>query len=123
MISLILLTMSLSMAPTMSQFTCQGVGFYPHPADCSQFYRCTDLWATGQYQQYVFNCAPGTVFDSEIGVCNWPSQVRGCGAVEQENATTISTPISTTPPTTPPTWLASEGSMYQCEEPGVVADQ
>ena len=53
-------------SPGSCQFGCQGVGFYPHPSDCSQFYRCTDIWSTGQYQQYVFTCAEGTVFDASI---------------------------------------------------------
>ena len=37
-----------------------------------QFFRCTDLWGTGQFQQYSFECAEGTVFDPTLGVCNWP---------------------------------------------------
>merc|ERR1711892_738770 len=100
MLSLTLFTLSLAttMVPTMSQFTCQGVGYYPHPADCSQFYRCTDLWSTGQYQQYLFQCAAGTVWDQEIGVCNWPQAVKGCGAGDGESDTT--TPSTTTLPTT-----------------------
>ena len=40
------------------------------------FYRCTDLWGTGQFQQYTFQCAEGTVFDSSLGVCNWPQVWR-----------------------------------------------
>merc|ERR1711892_810450 len=99
MLSLTLFTLSLAttMVPTMSQFTCQGVGYYPHPADCSQFYRCTDLWSTGQYQQYLFQCAAGTVWDQEIGVCNWPQAVKGCGAEDVESSTI--TTITTTPTT------------------------
>ena len=54
-----------------AEFTCESVGFYP-AVDCSVFYRCTDLWGTGQFQQYTFQCAEGTVFDSSLGVCNWP---------------------------------------------------
>ena len=49
-----------------SEYTCSGVGYFPHPSDCSQFFRCTDIWTTGNYQQYSFTCAEGTVFDAEI---------------------------------------------------------
>merc|ERR1711990_832709 len=53
-------------SPDTAQFSCSAVGYFPHPSDCSQFYRCTDIWSTGQYQQYEFQCAEGTVFDVSI---------------------------------------------------------
>ena len=59
----------LMMVGVRAQFQCQGVGFYPHPSDCTQFYRCTDLWSNGVYQQYMFTCAEGTVFDASIRNC------------------------------------------------------
>merc|ERR1719225_1904804 len=91
-------------SPGSAQFSCQGVGFYPHPSDCSQFYRCTDIWSTGQYQQYVFTCAEGTVFDVSISVCNGPQQVAGCGLeAPVEPATTPSAPETTPADTTPTT--------------------
>ena len=49
-----------------AEFSCAGAGYYPHPSDCSQFFRCTDIFANGQYQQYMFTCAEGTVFDASI---------------------------------------------------------
>ena len=52
--------------PVAGEFSCSAVGYFPHPSDCSQFYRCTDIWSTGQYQQYEFQCAEGTVFDVSI---------------------------------------------------------
>merc|ERR1719425_154337 len=97
MLLLVIFT-STMMVPNMSEFTCQGVGFYPHPASSSQFYRCTDLWETGDYQQYLFQCPAGTAWDSEVGVCNWPGQVAGCG--EGGSPPPPSSP-ATTPPTTP----------------------
>ena len=72
-----------------AEFVCEATGFYPHE-DCSQvsftaklivisffhqFFRCTDLWGTGQFQQYSFECAEGTVFDPALGVCNWPQVI------------------------------------------------
>ena len=49
-----------------AEFSCEGAGYFPHPSDCSQFFRCTDIFANGQYQQYMFTCAEGTVFDASI---------------------------------------------------------
>ena len=57
----------------VAEYTCEGAGYYPHPSDCSQFFRCTDIFANGQYQQYMFTCAEGTVFDASIRT----SQRRG----------------------------------------------
>ena len=57
----------------VAEFTCEGAGYFPHPSDCSQFFRCTDIFANGQYQQYMFTCAEGTVFDASIRT----SQRRG----------------------------------------------
>ena len=60
---LVILTATLGL---VSSQDCSAVGYFPHPSDCSQFYRCTDIWSTGQYQQYDFQCAEGTVFDASI---------------------------------------------------------
>ena len=134
-------TIPMSLVPTtISKFSCLGVGFYPHPSDCSQFYRCSDLWSTGQYQQYVFNCAPGTVFDSELGLCSWPAQVEGCGGEEEVSPTipsmtttthiptttttdTFTTPSIESDTTISPMWLPSNSSVFKCDEPGIVDDQ
>ena len=78
-------------------------GFYPDPADCSTFYRCTDLWNNGQYQQYIFMCPAGTVFDDDLDVCNWPSAVPSCGSNPPTvpQATTTTEPATTAAATTP----------------------
>merc|ERR1711936_735828 len=84
---LVILTATLGL---VSSQDCSAVGYFPHPSDCSQFYRCTDIWSTGQYQQYAFTCAEGTVFDASISVCNWPSQVAGCGGDTLPSSTSTS---------------------------------
>jgi len=123
-----------------AQFQCQGVGFYPHPSDCTQFYRCTDIWSTGQFQQYMFTCAQGTVFDASISVCNWPALVPGCGGeapsptpaptpaptTTPEPAVTeasTATPAETTPETSEVTYRPATGSIFDCESPGIVSDE
>ena len=64
---IIITSLLLSLISSVSaQFSCSSVGYFPHPSDCSQFYRCTDIWSTGQYQQFEFQCAEGTVFDVSI---------------------------------------------------------
>jgi hypothetical protein len=41
--------------------------------DCSKFYRCDGS------RLYVQSCGSGTVFDTSLKVCNWPSLVVNCG--------------------------------------------
>ena len=42
--------------------------------DCNKFYRCDGA------RLFVMSCGTGTVFDTLLKVCNWPSQVANCGA-------------------------------------------
>jgi hypothetical protein len=46
---------------------CLAEGYFPDVRNCSIFYRCTDIWNNSIYQQYTFECAPGTVFDDRYG--------------------------------------------------------
>jgi len=120
---------SLLIIGARAQFQCQGVGFYPHPSDCTQFYRCTDLWSNGVYQQYMFTCAEGTVFDASISVCNWPFLVPSCGGAAPTPAPATEAPVTpgvTTAETTPETsvtYRPEAGSVYQCQVPGINSDQ
>jgi len=121
------LVLVLSQHHAAAQFDCQAVGFYPHPSDCSQFYRCTDIWSNGQFQQYVFTCAEGTVFDPSISVCNWATLVPSCGGAAPtppSSPATTATPAVTTPSSSsaPATYRPAEGSVFQCSEPGIVSD-
>jgi len=113
------------------QHTCTGVGYYPDPADCSRFYRCTDLYGTGVLQQYMFECPAGTVFDNNLDVCNWPWAVPGCGAPPPIITSTQPPPSPPTASTQPPApatssppvedgYRPSAGSPYSCTEPGIV---
>jgi len=46
---------------------------FEYPGECGKFYQCSNGHLTSQ------NCAPGTVFNPAISVCDWPSNVPGCG--------------------------------------------
>ncbi|XP_011689188.1 PREDICTED: LOW QUALITY PROTEIN: mucin-5AC-like [Wasmannia auropunctata] len=52
---------------------CNDEGFYPHPTRCDKFYRCVNNG--NGFNVYHFDCAPGTIFDSSINVCNYPESV------------------------------------------------
>ena len=47
-------------------------------------------------------CAPGTVFNPEIGVCDHPYNVPGCGGTTTSDAPAPTTTTTTTLPPPPP---------------------
>ncbi|XP_077523451.1 obstructor-I [Amblyomma americanum] len=47
-------------------------GLFPDPADCCGFYSCASCRA------YRLRCAPGTVFDRRLGLCNHPQDAPAC---------------------------------------------
>ncbi|XP_049525517.1 uncharacterized protein LOC125946418 [Dermacentor silvarum] len=56
---------------------CQGPcwrpsGLFPDPADCCGFFSCASCRA------YRLRCAPGTVFDRRLGLCNHPHDAPVC---------------------------------------------
>jgi len=118
----------LFVSSTQAQHTCTAIGYYPDPADCSKFYRCTDIWMVGSYQQYTFMCPEGTVFDDSLDVCNWPAAVPGCNGQAPIAASTAAPAITTAAPaittaapeTTEAAYMPSANSEYECLEPGVV---
>ncbi|XP_013176148.1 PREDICTED: peritrophin-1-like [Papilio xuthus] len=40
-----------------------------HETDCAKFYQCSNG------HDFEMTCGPGTVFDENLQVCNWPSAV------------------------------------------------
>lgn len=58
---------------------CTRQGYYRHPQDCSQFYRCVKF---NQYEEdytiFEYGCPAGLVFDDRWEVCVWPSQATPC---------------------------------------------
>ncbi|XP_039312478.1 uncharacterized protein LOC105203625 isoform X3 [Solenopsis invicta] len=61
-------------------------GLLPHLGDCTKFLQCAN-GAT-----YIMNCGPGTVFNSAIGVCDWPRNVQGCEDVFKSDEDVLLTP-------------------------------
>ncbi|CAK1547210.1 unnamed protein product [Leptosia nina] len=48
---------------------CHKEGFLPDQNDCSIFYRCLKTYGD---KYTVFRCAPGTIFDPDKEICNYP---------------------------------------------------
>ncbi|ODN06523.1 putative chitinase 3 [Orchesella cincta] len=48
-------------------------GLHPHPILCAKYIQCG---APGTY--FLKSCGPGTVFNSELSICDWPSNVPHC---------------------------------------------
>ncbi|XP_072931971.1 uncharacterized protein [Epargyreus clarus] len=69
--------------PKPDPILCLGEGFQADAADCSVFYRCLKA-SNGKYTVYRFQCGPGTIYDPETEICNYPrstkrSECRGFG--------------------------------------------
>ncbi|CAB0039888.1 unnamed protein product [Trichogramma brassicae] len=52
-------------------------GLMAHPTECTKFLQCVNS------NTYVVNCAPGTAFNSLLGVCDYPKNVKGCEGVSE----------------------------------------
>lgn len=57
------------------------IGNYPDPNFCEFFYQCSLTLSRRQ------KCAPGTVFNSEKNMCDFPSEVKGCENYFHQNKT------------------------------------
>ncbi|XP_045124278.1 uncharacterized protein LOC123512111 [Portunus trituberculatus] len=55
---------------------CTSEGVFPHPRNCSWYYRCVDYMNMGFYRTYYFECEPGTQFADELDQCVFPSNNR-----------------------------------------------
>ncbi|KAK8405704.1 hypothetical protein O3P69_001898 [Scylla paramamosain] len=51
---------------------CVKEGSFPHPRNCSWYYRCVDRMHVGFFWTYHFECEPGTVFSDELDQCVHP---------------------------------------------------
>lgn len=51
-------------------FVCPSSGYFRDPSNCSKYYQCV-----GQ-TKYAFDCPSGTVFNTNVSVCDWPANVN-----------------------------------------------
>ena len=60
-------TTSTTLPPTPGTNFCQDLsnGIYPHPTNCKLFYQCSNGITN------VVECSDGTLFDPDMGNCNW----------------------------------------------------
>ena len=49
-----------------------------HPSDCGKFVSCQAGARSGSWIATVRACSPGTVWDEQIGECNFRENVPGC---------------------------------------------
>jgi len=81
---------------------CSEEGFFRNPDDCTQFYRCIDIWQNGRkFNIFKFHCPVGTTFDESYMVCNWAYQAPPCleaSSFETETFVDDSPDIETTEP-------------------------
>lgn len=50
-------------------------GLHPHPQTCSKYIQCS---GDGRGTFFLKNCGPGTVFNPDLLVCDWPANVPQC---------------------------------------------
>ncbi|XP_043522584.1 uncharacterized protein LOC122535258 isoform X3 [Frieseomelitta varia] len=73
-------------------------GLIAHPSNCTKFLQCANGGT------YIMDCAPGTVFNPSISVCDWPNNVRGC-----EDAVKSKEEVTT--PLVPPDYYEDYGNL------------
>ncbi|MBC9911129.1 carbohydrate-binding module family 14 protein [Chitinophaga varians] len=71
--STIVMFVVLVMASGVAVYACIEDQLYPHPSDCTKFYRCSNGML------YELECPPGLHFNPAMQVCDWP-QDAGCEA-------------------------------------------
>uniref|UniRef100_A0A8D9F791 Neurotrypsin n=1 Tax=Cacopsylla melanoneura TaxID=428564 RepID=A0A8D9F791_9HEMI len=60
-------------------------GPHPHPNTCTKFLSC----ASGR--TFEMDCAPGTLFNPDLSICDFPYNVKGCDDEDSQN-TKLTTP-------------------------------
>lgn len=95
-------TQSPTMYPTNCEnqtdaIICREEGYYPHPKNCSQFYRCMDH--DGQkmrYSLYHYDCPNGSIWDTNQNKCNDPARIDPPRTECQTEGTTTASPTEST---------------------------
>ena len=52
-------------------------GVHDNPCDCTSFYQCEDN-GDGTWSLTTSECPPGTVYNPESNICDFPENVPGC---------------------------------------------
>ncbi|KAK2717251.1 uncharacterized protein LOC136039511 [Artemia franciscana] len=54
-----------------TEIKCTSAGYFPHPTDCTKFYRCVDWFGNGRrISTFHFDCPYGTIYDPNLFICN-----------------------------------------------------
>ncbi|XP_066599754.1 uncharacterized protein teq isoform X2 [Prorops nasuta] len=90
-------------------------GLLPHPDTCKKFLQCTNGGT------FVMDCGPGTAFNPETTVCDWPYNVPGCSEEKPRgtsNSGSWKYTTTTAKPVPPrvPTWGPFSGSIHDGRE-------
>ncbi|XP_037776752.1 extensin-like [Penaeus monodon] len=100
---------------------CEKEGVFPHPRNCSWYYRCVDRFGIGFYWTSHFECEPGTVFSDDLDQCVFPFLTGppcGTAGIPSGVPTSPSTiPPSTASPSTIPPSTASPSTTTPTPPP------
>ncbi|KAI5651882.1 chitin binding peritrophin-A domain-containing protein [Phthorimaea operculella] len=68
--------------PRPEPIYCPEEGFQPDPVNCAIFYRCVK-GNNNKFTVFRFQCGPGTVYDPDTEVCNFPQSTKRseCGGI------------------------------------------
>ena len=88
-------------AAVVRESVCRGPGLLAHPTHCDQYIACQPGRDPEHWISTPRHCSPGTVFDTELGRCNFQRLVPRChtgtGPISESQATTLSTLIPLLP--------------------------
>ncbi|XP_018018192.1 uncharacterized protein LOC108674737 [Hyalella azteca] len=86
---------------------CPSVGVFPHPRNCTWYYRCYDRHGLGFFNRAYFECEAGTVFSDALDQCVHGNPLHTCTpqpinpSVPPYPSTPPTPPYTSTPPTPP----------------------
>ncbi|KAG8290859.1 Belongs to the glycosyl hydrolase 18 [Homalodisca vitripennis] len=63
--------------------SCDHGAYYPHETDCRQFYHCS------HGTKVLKICGPGSAFNPDYNVCDWPQNVAKCKEDNKENTLSV----------------------------------
>ena len=91
---LVFLCFNYARSQSSSNFQCTSDGMFPVNS-CTQYYQCVYTNTVHAYK-VLYTCSTGTLFDSNIKVCNWANQVTCSGQAIVSTLAPKSITITTT---------------------------